>query len=113
MYSRSSALQGNTRRHYILQPAIYRRLCTTAATTVASRQHLPWQELHPAVCQLGQTGWHSKPERKLVYAYVPDLDSLMHHKGTTPPAKHSLLLERLQRHCAELAATPARAAANC
>ena len=100
LYSRPSALQGGDRQHYVLQPQYI-------ADSYYSRhhggqaQHLPWRgyaELFATLATLAAT-----PERKFVYAYIPDLDALMHGKGTTHP-KAQALLARLQQHCAELAA---------
>lgn len=101
MYSRPSALQGNTRRHYILQPA-YIADSAYSHHHGGEAEHLPWQDYTQLFASLQTLA--RQAGRKLVYAYVPDLDSLMHHKGTRHP-RARLLLERLQRHCAELAAS--------
>lgn len=105
LYSQPSALQGRGRQHYVLQPQ-YIADSHYSRHHGGQARHLPWRayvELFASLAELAAT-----PERKFVYAYIPDLDSLMHGKGTTHP-KAQALLARLQQHCAELAATlPAR-----
>lgn len=101
MYSRPSALHGQNRQHYILQPA-YIADSAYSRHHAGEAEHLPWQDYTQLFASLQTLA--QQAGRKLVYAYVPDLDSLMHHKGTGHP-RARLLLERLQRHCAELAAS--------
>ncbi len=105
LYSQPSALQGHGRQHYVLQPQ-YIADSHYSRHHGGQAQHLPWRSYAELFASL--TALAATPERKFVYAYIPDLDSLMHGKGTTHP-KAQALLARLQQHCAELAATlPAR-----
>ena len=99
LYRQPSALAGGERRHYVLQPAYI-------ADSRYSRHHggeaqaLPWHGYDALFAQLAALA--QQPGRKFVYAYIPDLDSLMHHKGTGH-AKARQLLQRIDAHCAALA----------
>ena len=101
LYSRPSALQGQGRQQYVLQPQ-YIADSHYSRHHGGQAQHLPWRSYDELFASLGALA--ATPQRKFVYAYIPDLDSLMHGKGTTHP-KAQALLARLQQHCAELAAT--------
>lgn len=100
LYRQPSALAGGERRHYVLQPEYI-------ADSHYSRHHggeagaLPWHGYDALFAQLAALA--RQPGRKFVYAYIPDLDSLMHHKGTRHP-KAQQLLQRIDSHCAALAA---------
>jgi len=74
--------------------------------------------------QAERIGWRSYDElfasladclqaerRQFVYAYIPDLDALMHHRGTGHPRCHELINE-LEQRCAAFAATLAPHAAK-
>ncbi|MFC3532254.1 alkaline phosphatase family protein [Vogesella facilis] len=99
LYRQPSALLAGARRPYVLQPEYI-------ADSRYSRHHggeaaaLPWRGYDALFGQLAALA--QQPGRKFVYAYIPDLDSLMHHKGTRH-VRAQLLLQRLDAHCAALA----------
>jgi hypothetical protein len=65
-------------------------------------ERIGWRDYDDLFARLGdclQAG-----RRQFVYAYIPDLDALMHHKGTGHPRCQALIAE-LEQHCAALAAT--------
>ncbi|WP_174874220.1 alkaline phosphatase family protein [Vogesella oryzae] len=99
LYRQPSALIAGARKPYVLQPAYI-------ADSHYSRHHggaaeaLPWHGYDALFSQLAALA--QRPGRKFVYAYIPDLDSLMHHKGTRH-ARAQQLLQRLDKHCAALA----------
>ncbi|SCK27707.1 Predicted pyrophosphatase or phosphodiesterase, AlkP superfamily [Vogesella sp. LIG4] len=101
LYTQPSALAGGDRRHYVLQPEYI-------ADSQYSRHHggaaeaLPWHGYDALFAQLAALA--RQPGRKFIYAYIPDLDSLMHHKGTRHP-RAAQLLQRIDAHCAALAVT--------
>jgi len=101
LYSRPSALQGGQRQHYVLQPE-YIAGSAYSRHHGGHAEHRPWRDYAQLFASLQQLA--RQPGRKLVYAYIPDLDSLMHNKGTRHP-RAQMLLTRLQQHCAELATT--------
>ncbi|MEQ6290673.1 alkaline phosphatase family protein [Vogesella sp. GCM10023246] len=98
LYRQPSALTAGARRPYVLQPAYI-------ADSRYSQHHggvaeaLPWHGYDALFSQLAALA--QQPGRKFVYAYIPDLDSLMHHKGTQH-ARARQLLQRLDGHCAAL-----------
>lgn len=102
LFATPSAFAANRpdgRRCTVLQPA-------HIAHSAYSRFHggqaalQPWRGYDELFDQLHRLA--RQPGRQLIYAYIPDLDSLMHGKGTTHPrAAH--LLHRLDQHCRTLA----------
>ena len=101
VYRTPSALTG-PRRQIVLQPNyILDSAYSLHHGGSAARQG--WSSYEDLFRQL-DTLLREASTPQFIYAYIPDLDSIMHHKGTTHPRCRQLL-QRIEAHCAAFATT--------
>ena len=102
LYRTPSAMTGNTRSCFMLQPAYI-------ADSPYSSHHggratrLGWRNIAELFSQLTALIREADSPR-FIYAYIPDLDSTMHRHGVNHP-KSRALLQQIDQHCAALASS--------
>jgi hypothetical protein len=100
LFTASSGLDTLDRHTIALQPAYiidspYSRHHTGHA------ERIGWQNYDDLFARLGEC--LQAERRQFVYAYIPDLDALMHRRGTGHP-RCQALIEELEQRCAAFAA---------